>query len=457
MGCLAGFVLGLIPGIARAVDLSAEERAYVRSHPSVTMCVDPDWRPFEWVDERGMHRGIGADLVRLVASRVGFTLELVRTRDWGESLAASRAGRCAILSFVNQTSPSDSWLDFTAPVFVDPNVFITREDHGFVANLADFAGQTIVFPVGTAMEEVVRRDYPGLKVLTVETEEAALAMVASGKADMTMRSLIVAAHAIKTQGLFNLKIAGKFANSANRLRIGVARDDTVLRDILDKGVLSIGRAETEEIVNRYVPIKVETGVDQMLILKLLAGFFVIAVVGGVYHVRLRRLHAELKRVSRTDPLTGLANRATIDSAFAVELERNRRHERPLSILMVDIDHFKSINDRFGHQAGDRVLKTVAAAIRAGVRLSDTVGRWGGEEFLVLCPETGTTDARALADRLRLAVRAATADADGGHSISVGIAGARADDTTDALLRRADAALYRAKSDGRDCVRLGVDT
>jgi diguanylate cyclase (GGDEF)-like protein len=279
-------------------------------------------------------------------------------------------------------------------------------------------------------------------------------MVASGKADITMRPLVAAVHTIKTRGLLNLKIAGMLPNSANRLRIGVVKTDPVLRDILDKGVLSIGRAETDEIVNRHVPIKVESGVDQTLILKLLGGFAGIALVGGVYHVRLRRLHAELQRVSRTDALTGLANRATIDAAFAVELERNRRHERPLSILMVDIDHFKSVNDRFGHQAGDRVLKAVAHAIGSGVRLSDTVGRWGGEEFLVLCPETGSNEARALADRLRLAVRAATTDTTGSHSISVGVAGARSDDTVDALLRRADAALYRAKSDGRDCVRMG---
>ncbi len=454
MGCLAGFLVTLAPGFARAVDLTAEERAYVRSHPSVPMCVDPDWVPFESVDEYGVHRGIAADLVRLAASRVGLTLDLVRTKDWAESLAAARAGRCKILSFLNQTDQRDTWLNFTAPVFVDPNVFITREGHGFIANLADQGGQSIVFPVGTAMEEMVRRDYPALRVLTVETEDAALAMVSSGKADMTMRSLIVAAHTIKTQGLFNLKIAGRFSNYANRLRIGVVKDDPVLRDILDKGVVSIGRAETDAIVNRHVSIKVENGIDYTLILKLFGGFLAVVLVGGVYHIRLRRLHAELQRVSRTDALTGLANRATIDAAFAAELERNRRHERPLSILMVDIDHFKAVNDRFGHQAGDRVLKTVAEAIRAGVRLSDTVGRWGGEEFLVLCPETSSTDARALADRLRLAVRSATADATGSHSISVGIAGARFDDTTDALLRRADAALYRAKDDGRDCVRMG---
>lgn len=454
MGCLAGLVVALAPGLARAIDLTPEERAYVRSHPSIPMCVDPDWAPFESVDEQGVHRGIAADLVRLVVSRVGLTVELVRTRDWAESLAAARDGRCKILSFLNQTAQRDAWLNFTSPVFVDPNVFITRESHGFIANLADYGGQTIVFPVGTAMEEMVRRDYPALKVVVVETEDAALAMVSTGRADMTMRSLIVAAHTIKTQGLFNLKIAGKFSNYANRLRIGVAKDDPVLRDILDKGVVSIGRAETEEIVNRHVSIKVESGIDYTLILKLLGGFLAIALVGGVYHVRLRRLHAELQRVSRTDALTGLANRATIDAAFAVEIERSHRHERPMSILMVDIDHFKSVNDRFGHQAGDRVLKTIAEAIRAGVRLSDTVGRWGGEEFLVLCPETSSTDARALADRLRLAVRAATADHTGSHSISVGIAGARSDDTTDALLRRADAALYCAKDNGRDCVRMG---
>lgn len=436
------------------MDLSPEERAYVRANPSVSMCVDPDWIPFESIDERGIHRGIAADLLSLVASRVGLSLELVQTRDWAESLAASQAGRCKILSFVNQTPYRDGWLNFTAPVFVDPNVFITRVEHEAIADLSDFDGETIVFPRGTAMEERIRTDYPRLKVLVVETEDAAFAMVASGKADIAMRSLIVAAHTIKARGLFNLKMAGRFSDYANRLRIGVLKNDPVLRDILDKGVASIGRSEAEEIVNRHVSVKIEGTTDYLLILKLVGGFVGVGLIGGVYHIRLRRLHAELQRVSRTDALTGLANRATIDAAFAAEVARNRRHERPLAILMVDIDHFKSVNDRLGHQAGDRVLKAVAEAIRAGVRASDTVGRWGGEEFLVICPETTSSDALALANRLRLAVREATADATGSHSISIGIAGVRSDDTTDKLLWRADAALYRAKSEGRDCARLG---
>lgn len=440
---------------ARAQDLSAEERAFARAQPPVTMCVDPDWRPYEWIDERGIHRGIAADLLRLVARRVGLQLQLVPTADWQESLAASRAGRCRILSFLNRTAARDAWLRFTAPVFSDPNVFVTREEHRPITDPADLRGEIIVFPSGTAMEERFRRDYPGVRVAIVESEDEALAWVTQRRADATLRSRTVAAHVIRAEGLFNLKIAGELPGYANHLRIGVAADDPVLRDVLDRGVASLSRAEVEEIVNRHVVIAKQDTPDYELVLRLLAGFAAVAAVGGAYHVRLRRLHRELVRVSRTDALTGLANRARIDAELERELERSRRHRRDFAIVMLDIDAFKAVNDRFGHAEGDRALKAVAGAIAASVRMTDLAGRWGGEEFLILCPETGEAEARAVAERVRLAVRSLAFPEGRVHTVSAGVAALQPGDDADGLLRRADAGLYRAKHGGRDRVGEGA--
>ena len=106
------------------ISFSRAEQDYLQRVRSVTMCVDPDWVPFERINEQGRHEGIAADLVRLVAQRVGLTIELLPVTSWEESLAASKAGRCQLMSFLNQTPARDQWLLFTEPVFFDQNIII---------------------------------------------------------------------------------------------------------------------------------------------------------------------------------------------------------------------------------------------------------------------------------------------------------------------------------------------
>jgi two-component system cell cycle response regulator len=149
-----------------------------------------------------------------------------------------------------------------------------------------------------------------------------------------------------------------------------------------------------------------------------------------------------------DPLTGLSNRRFILTQLAGAVSGARRHHRPLTIAIVDIDHFKSVNDRHGHAAGDRVLAAVAGCLREHLRAEDQLGRLGGEEFLMLLPDTASAAARAVAEKLRTEVAAAPAPA--AVTVSAGVA-TWAQDTPEALLRRADAALYRAKEGGRDRV------
>jgi diguanylate cyclase (GGDEF)-like protein len=158
----------------------------------------------------------------------------------------------------------------------------------------------------------------------------------------------------------------------------------------------------------------------------------------------------------TDRLTGIPNRPAIIGALFTEVERSVRYRRPLSVAFADIDHFKAINDTHGHEAGDAVLKGVAASLRQHIRSTDRVGRYGGEEFMVLLPETSVEDAAILADKLRLIVAGEHhLLPDGGEvsvTISLGVTGAAGDRlSVDALVREADAAMYSAKALGRDQV------
>lgn len=453
LACLLFAVLAVLwrPSPGLALDWSPEELRYLAAHPAVTLCVDPDWVPFERIDENGRHEGIAADLLDLVSKRTGIAFTLVPTRNWDESLAASRDGRCQVLSFLNKTPSREEWLRFTAPIFNDSNVFITREEHAFIDDPATLLGESIVFPSGTAMEERIRSQYPNLRVLTVPSEEEALDMVSQRKADMTMRSLIVAAYTIRKEGWFNLKIAGRLPNYANNLRLGVVRSEPVLRDILDAGVDTITAQERGQIVNKHIAINVQTAVNKPLLLKISAVFLVLIAVAFSWAYTLKRYNAELRRLSLTDLLTNLPNRRHVLTHLERELERARRTGRAFACIMLDIDHFKHINDVYGHQTGDRVLVEVARCIRESCRKCDLAGRWGGEEFLVLCPETTAAQAQGVASRILSAVAGHAFPTGETHTVSAGVASLMPDDSPDSLLQRSDKALYAAKQGGRNRV------
>ena len=159
------------------------------------------------------------------------------------------------------------------------------------------------------------------------------------------------------------------------------------------------------------------------------------------------LRESLQRMAQTDALTGAYNRHGLLPLVEVEFQRARRHSRALSIAVCDIDRFKAINDRLGHAGGDHVLSQFAAELKAHVRATDLVGRWGGEEFLVVLPETSTAGAAVVLERLRARPAGAPLDAQGRVTFSAGVASTEEIgglETVDSLIARADARLYLAK-------------
>lgn len=162
-------------------------------------------------------------------------------------------------------------------------------------------------------------------------------------------------------------------------------------------------------------------------------------------------NTELERLSMTDTLTGALNRFGLGQRGAEVLARARRFQHPLALLLLDLDHFKRVNDEHGHPAGDEVLRRFAATVRANLRVSDIFGRWGGEEFLVLAPHQTREEAIKLAEKLRRAIEAAEFPEGVRLTTSVGVSQCAPDQTLDALIERADRALYRAKEGGRNRV------
>ena len=164
----------------------------------------------------------------------------------------------------------------------------------------------------------------------------------------------------------------------------------------------------------------------------------------------KRFEEELEKLATTDTLTGIYNRRKFDEILTEEISRTKRYGGTFCLIMFDIDNFKYINDRYGHDAGDYVLKSVVEKIKGYLRESDKFSRWGGEEFLILCPKTSITEGVVIADRIKETVKEISYRSMN-ITISVGVVQYSRDDTKENILKRVDKAMYLAKNTGKDKV------
>lgn len=192
-------------------------------------------------------------------------------------------------------------------------------------------------------------------------------------------------------------------------------------------------------------------------LRLLRRMAKISRISDAFQGQLKDLNESLQALSGLDFLTGLANRRSMMEALAAEQGRAGRSREPLAVLMCDVDHFKVVNDTYGHAVGDEVLRTLARTLHDALRRYDQCARWGGEEFLVLLPGTDLQGAQEVAEKLRREAGGIVVEASDGTrvsvTLSVGVAQLEAEESVDSVLRRADAAMYDAKRAGRDRVEV----
>jgi len=279
-------------------------------------------------------------------------------------------------------------------------------------------------------------------------EAAALARLEAGEAEVWERERRGEAVVFRYMGPLRVEESCLGCHAGQGDRIGQVRGGVSV---------SFDVTETERGVIRSRWFAVGLFVVTMVALLLMLGGLVRAL-----HRRLDAAEARIVEMAITDELTGLHNRRYIGQRLREELSRSQRTGRPCSCILFDIDFFKRVNDTHGHAAGDEVLRGVAATAREALRESDLLGRWGGEEFLAVLPDTNLDGAGAMAERLRHALESMRVQFEGSTftaTVSLGVVEAlpgRDPDARDAerMVARADEVLYRAKSAGRNRVELG---
>lgn len=442
---------------AQSIDLSLEEKAYLTAKGRIAVCVDPAWMPYESINEQGKHIGLAADFMQVFASKIGTPIELVATKAWPESLDYARARKCDILSLLNKTPERSEYLNFTESYLNATVVMVAREDVVYLDGFNALSGRTLGIVKGYVYESHVRANYPDVRLVYVDNFDEALRRVSNGELFAAVDSLLIATHHMQALGLSNLKIAGQ-TDFVHKLRVGVRNDDPQLLFIMQKALDAVSQVERNDILQRWFTVRFEHGTDYMILWQVLGGGAVLFVfmfyrsyVQHRFNHKLKTKNVELEYLSQTDPLTGVYNRLKTDALLDQEFERSRRYNRSLSVVMFDLDFFKQVNDTHGHQTGDRVLVAASALVQAHIRKHDVLGRWGGEEFLILCPETDVQGAERLAENLRQQLEILDLGEVGAITASFGIAQLGRTEDVKRLIGYVDNALYEAKKTGRNRV------
>ncbi len=247
------------------------------------------------------------------------------------------------------------------------------------------------------------------------------------------------------------------------VRSGRGRQEFVA---LQSAIDTLENEERRLLIERRTALDATARLDERLTFAAAAAvllLLIVAAMAALAALRAQRTAAEatgeLRRLAAVDDLTGLPNRRHFLARLDEEVARSRRNGAPLCLALVDIDHFKRINDRFGHPGGDSVLRQIGRIIREKIRLGDSAARMGGEEFALLLPNTNAHQAQLVCDRLRASIAARLLELpEGGATrvtLSTGVALLHGEDDIDTLMRRSDEALYEAKECGRNQVRLAA--
>ncbi|MBI1906090.1 MAG: transporter substrate-binding domain-containing protein [Rhodocyclales bacterium] len=449
--------LGTASASDNPLPLTHDEAVYLRDKSVLRYCVQPTAMPIERINRSGEHVGITADLIKLLAGRIGIPMELVPTADWPASLEAARAKRCDLLPAVAPTPQLREYLAFTAPVLSFPLVIATRSSELFVAQPGDIGAR----PVGVLRDSAVRHTmstaYPQLRLIEQDSIQDGLKQVEQGRLFGFIGLIPTIGYEIQRAGTLNVKIGGRFDDEV-RFHLAVRNDEPELLTIFEKAIASVTPDEWDDMNHRWLSVRYEQTRDWTLLWQILLAVAVLGLLGlyRVHELRrfnreLTRLNQELQQLYRTDQLTGVANRYRLQEDIRHEIERANRYGQTFSVIMLDIDHFKEINDAKGHAAGDAILQALGALLDAQTRASDTVGRWGGEEFLLICPASELEGATQLAESLRVHIATTLKNGDEPVSASFGVAQYRPGEPADAIVQRADQAMYAAKNKGRNRV------
>ena len=447
------FFENIVDKIPGDFSLTKSEKEYLNSKHSLKMCIDPFWYPIEFMKD-GKISGITSDLKRYFEEKIQINIDVVPTNNWNESLDFIKDKKCDIISSISPSYDRMSYLNFTKPILTLPIVVATQKDKPFLRDISLLKNEKIAILKGHFIAEYIKDYFPYLKIVEVASMNEGLYLVEQGEVYGYIDNALVLSSTIQKEFSNSLKIGFRF-DILDEISIGTRNDEPILNDIFSRLVDDLDETKKQEFLNNWTIITEQVGWFSLKEIIFLV-IFTTTIFGGLifYQRKLKILNKKLKKLYLTDKLTGLYNRFKIDKELSLQKDNiDRNDSYSCGLILIDIDYFKSINDTLGHLVGDCILKDISKLLKNNLRKTDIIGRWGGEEFLIILPFTSKDIAKKIAENLRALIEEHNFSYNMNRkiTISIGVTEFSKSKSVEDTLLLVDNLLYKAKENGRNRV------
>ncbi len=413
-----------------------------------------NWKPLSDVDGFPVYQGIIAEYLKLVSDATGIKMAFYKSDTWHDVIEKFKADKIDLIPALSIRDDIGADVVFTQPYLTFPLVIATRPAIDFIGYTNELNKKIVGVGRNYTSYYFLKNNYPKITLIQTDDVPQGLKMLEGGEIDAFVGHLAVILHTINNTTL-NVKIAGKTEYDFEH-RMGFHKNDEIAAGIFNKVFSQIPDQQHNLIYNKWIEMG-DKRINYALIWKvavILAVFF--SGVGAVIIYRyylLNQLNQKLITMANTDALTQCANRKKINEDLKLAEYNWHRYHIPFSLILIDLDNFKHVNDSFGHAVGDKVLKDLSLILKNNVRITDTVGRWGGEEFLIVCGNTNIYGAKETAEKLRKLIHSHHFPEIEKMTASFGISQCGEEELIKDFFVRIDAALYRAKEKGKNRIEI----
>ncbi len=448
-------------------ELTNEEKEFIKNKKTIKFLIRTSRPPFEF-EKDGEAKGIAVDYLKEVSKKVGLKAEFI-TKDVPLKNAYSAllegTNEFDTIAFLVKNKDRSKDFSFGEAYLSYPMMIITHKNAPYIGKLADLNDKKVAIESAFLTNKWIAKDYPNIKIIHARDTTEALRMVNDELVDAYVGNMAVANYMNIHGGFDNLKIAAPTPYGNINYSFVAPKELSILTSILSKGYAKLSPKEHNIIQQKWFSMQTIEKIDYDLVWKILIGASLIITWFIWWNQKLRlakqkveeaqqqlkEKNKELELISNTDRLTKIANRMSLENSLEHEFNRTKRYNDIFGIIIIDIDYFKKINDKYGHLVGDKFLIEFADILKSNIRNTDIVGRWGGEEFIVLCPNTNEEGVTKLAKYLRKKVEDSEFSTVKNKTASFGVSVYKGDDLIDDIIKRADDALYIAKEKGRNQV------
>ena len=445
--------------------LTTEQQHWVDQNPTVDVAIIH--RPPFMFAKDGEVRGLAIDQLSLILKKIGISPNyLIFERDQAMDLIR-HSKKPLILPFIGITPDLEESIRFTPSVYSSHSVIVTHPSKSSINGISDVQEKRIAIVAPAALYQQVIDYHPKLPLQIFDNYHDAIQSLERGRSDAFIGDLSVTSWDLQFLGLMDLSIASTTGLPPIKLAFGVHKDYPLLANLIEQGYNATPDSQREMVKQHWLMKRYKVGLNerQVWFWGSLSSFVALLIIIAIWYrgnvlklevIRRTELEKKLENLATHDPLTGLLNRNKLDQLFDIEVKRSQRHQHQLSLILLDLDFFKHINDQHGHLSGDRVLQNIGQLLTENLRATDFAFRIGGEEFICLLSNTHQDQAFQVAENLRKIIEQHIFLNDKGEHITVtasmGVVSYPSDgDNYEALYKQVDMRLYKAKHNGRNQV------